>query len=91
MFIKGQDDNTIFTLSDKGINKGVVYTEDIYINNKYYGSNIFGRTLFHTYLLGTYEEDESDQVVAEIYKLLKSGAQYYSMPQPSIDILEATI
>lgn len=86
MYIIGQDRNIIFTLQDKGILKGTIYTEDIEINGKYYGSNIYGRNLFTTHLLGTYEEGEAEQVVTEIYRLLKAGAKHYSMPTPSMDL-----
>ena len=86
MFIQGQDKNVIFTLSDKGFLKGQVYTKNIYINKKYWGSNIYGRNFFKKYLLGTYEGDEAEQVTSEIYALLKSGQEFYSMPNPSIEL-----
>ena len=86
MFIQGQDKNVIFTLSDKGLFGGVIYTKDIYIKKKYWGSNIYGRNFFKKYLLGTYEGDEAEQVASEIYALLKSGQEFYSMPNPSIEL-----
>jgi len=86
MFIQGQDKNIIFTLTDKGLLKGTVYTEDVYINGKFYGTNVYGKNLFKAYLLGTYEEDEAEQVVSEIYTLLKARAKFYSMPNPSLDL-----
>jgi len=86
MYIVGQDRNVIFTLTDKGLLKGTLYTEDIYVNGKYYGSNVYGKNLLRTYLLGTYEEDEAEQVIEEIYRLLKAGVQFYSMPDPSMDL-----
>mgnify|MGYP001305485274 FL=1 len=86
MFIKGQDSDVIFSLTDKGLFPGTIYTDDIYINGKFYGTNIYGKRLFKTYLLGTYEEDEGEQIVNEIYTLMRAGAKYYSMPAPSIDL-----
>jgi hypothetical protein len=86
MYIQGQDKNVIFALTDKGLMKGLVYTEDVYVNGKYYGANVYGKSLLRTCLLGTYEEDEAEQVVGEIYKLLKSGAQFYAMPCPTMDL-----
>ena len=86
MFIQGQDGNVIFSLSDKGLMKGTVYTKDIYNNGKFYGSNVYGKSLFQTYLLGTYEDAEAEQVISEIYKLLKAGARFYSMPAPTMDL-----
>jgi len=85
MYIVGQDRNIIFTLTDKGLMKGLVYTEDIYVNGQFYGCNIYGKNLLRTYLLGTYEEDEAEQVIEEIYRLLKVGVQFYSMPAPALD------
>jgi len=84
MYIKSQDGDVIFSLTDKA----VIFTEDIYINGKFYGCNIYGRKLFRRYLLGTYEEDEATQVISEIFALLKAGVQYYSMPAPTMDISE---
>jgi len=86
MFILSQDRDTIFTLQDKGLFKGHLYAEDIEIDGHYYGTNIYGTTLFKTYFLGTYEEGEAEQVIAEIYRLLKAGEKYYSMPVPSLDL-----
>ena len=86
MFIQGQDKDIIFPLTDKGLLKGTVYTKDIYVNEKYYGANVYGKTLFQKHLLGTYEEGEAEQVIAEIYALLKAGAATYSMPVPAMDL-----
>lgn len=86
MFILSQDRDTIFTLQDKGLFKGHIYANDIEIDGHYYGTNIYGTTLFKTYFLGTYEEGEAEQVIAEIYRLLKAGAKCYSMPDPSMDL-----
>ena len=86
MFIISQDRDVIFTLQDKGLLKSTIYAEDVEIDGKYYGTNIFGETLFKTYMLGTYEAGETEQVIAEIYRLLKAGAKYYSMPDPSMDL-----
>jgi len=85
MYIKSQDGNVIFTLSDKGLFKGTVFTRDIYIKGKYYGSNIYGRRLFKKYFLGTFEEGEGEQVINEIYALLKAGAKFYSMPEAYLE------
>lgn len=85
MFIKCQNNNIIFTLSDKGLLKGVIYTKDVYIDGKFFGINIYGQKLFKKYLLGTYEEDEAEQIVQEIYTLLKAGEQFYSMPDPVLN------
>jgi hypothetical protein len=86
MFILSQDKDTIFTLCDRGLFKGTIYSKDIYINGRYYGANIYGKTLFSKCLLGTYEEDEPEMVISEIYTLLKAGEKYYTMPAPSIDL-----
>ena len=85
MYILGQDSNIIFTL-DKGLFRGIIHTRDIYVQGKFYGSNIYGKKFFRRYLLGTYENDEAEQIVREIYNLLKSGQKFYSMPAPTIDI-----
>jgi len=82
MYIKSQDGDVIFSLTDKA----VIFTEDIYISGKFYGCNIYGRKLFRRYLLGTYEEDEATQVISEIYALLKAGERFYSMPAPTFDL-----
>lgn len=86
MYIIGQDRNVIFTLQDTGLLKGTIYTEDVEMGGRYYGTNIYGKNLLHTHLLGTYEENEAAQVIAEIYRLLKAGAKCYSMPDPSMDL-----
>jgi hypothetical protein len=86
MYIISQDRNMIFTLTDKGLLKSTVYAEDIEIDGEYYGTNIFGSNLLRTNLLGTYEEGEAEQIIAEIYRLLKAGAMCYSMPTPSMDL-----
>lgn len=85
MYIQGQDRDIIFTISDKGPLKGRIYTEDKIIKDKFYGTNVFGKTLFKKHLLGTYETEEAEQIVAEIYTLLKAGKKFYAMPEPSID------
>jgi len=85
MFILSQDKDTIFTLSDKGLFKSAIYTEDVYVNGKYYGSNIYGKGLFKEYLLGTYDCDEVEQIMSEIFTLLKAGAEFYSMPAPTLE------
>lgn len=86
MYILGQDKDVIFTISDKGPLKGRIYTQDKIIRNKYYGTNVYGKTLFRRYLLGTYEPEEAEQIIGEIYTLLKAGERFYVMPEPSIDI-----
>lgn len=86
MFIKSQDGDLIFTLQNKGPFHGTIYTKDIYIRGKYYGTNIYGKRLFKTYLLGTYEENEGEMVINEIFTLLKAGVKYYSMPTPTLDL-----
>ena len=91
MFIQSQDRNVIFTLTDKGLLKGHVFAEDQYdIDGDFMGCNVYGRNLLRTYLLGTYEkderEDEAAQVVDEIYRLLKAGCCFYSMPAPQMDL-----
>jgi DNA modification methylase len=86
MYIISQDRDIIFTLQDKGLLKSTIYAEDVEIDGKYYGTNIFGTNLLKTYMLGTYEENEAAQVIAEIYRLLKAGEKYYSMPVPSLDL-----
>lgn len=88
MFIQSQDKDVIFTLADKGLLKGTVYTEDIYINKTFYGTNIFGKNLFKKHLLGTYEEDEAEQIVGEVYKLLKARCKFYAMPEAAMDLEE---
>ncbi len=84
MYIQGQDKDIIFTLSDKWL-LSRIYTEDKIIRNKYYGTNIYGKALFRKHLLGTYESDEAEQIVNEIYTLLKAGKKFYAMPDPTID------
>lgn len=86
MFIKSQDSDVIFSLNDKGLFPGTIYTEDIYVDGKFYGTNVYGRRLFREFLLGTYEEDEGEQVISEIYTLMKAGVKYYAMPAPTLDI-----
>lgn len=87
MYIQSQDKDTIFTLSDKGILKGCVFTKDHYIDGQFYGTNIYGKTLLKTVLLGTYEPEEAEQIVKEIYRLLRKGMKFYVMPE-SADIPE---
>lgn len=86
MFIKSQNEDVIFSLTDKGFLKGNVYAEDIYVNGKFYGTNIYGRKLFKKYLLGTYEEDEGEMVINEIFTMLKARTKYYTMPAPTMDL-----
>ena len=78
MYIQCKDKDIIFTLSDKWL-LSRIYTEDKII------TNIYGKALFRKHLLGTYEPEEADQIVAEIYTLLKAGKKFYAMPEPSID------
>lgn len=86
MYIISQDKNVIFPLIDKGLLKGTVYAEDIYIDEKFYGTNIYGRRLFRDYLLGSYEAGEAEQIITEIYRLMKAGEKFYSMPAPTMDL-----
>lgn len=89
MYILSQDRDTIFSLSDKGLFKGMIYAECIYNEEEQFrGCNIYGKTLFKTVLLGTYEIEEADQIISEIYRLLKAGEQFYSMPGVYIDLEE---
>lgn len=87
MYIVSQDRDSIFTLTDKGLFKGMLYAECIYDEeNEFRGCNIYGKSLFKTVLLGTYEIEEADQIVGEIYRLLKAGEQLYSMPLVYMDL-----
>jgi hypothetical protein len=84
MIIKSQDSDTLFPLTDKGF--GTIYLEDVYVNGRFYGSNIYGRRFFKSYLLGTYEENEAEMVIDEIFTMLKMGAEHYVMPQPTLEL-----
>lgn len=86
MYIINQDHNVIFTLKDKGLFPGTIYTKDIYRHNRYMGTNIYGRRFLKKYLLGTYEDGEGEMVINEIFIMLKAGERYYKMPAPSLDL-----
>lgn len=87
MYIVSQDRDTIFTLTDKGLFKGLIYTDFVYNeDDEFRGCNIYGKSLFKTVLLGTYDTEEAEQIIAEIYKLLKAGEQFYSMPEVYIEL-----
>jgi hypothetical protein len=84
MKILSQDKDLIFNFN--WLSK--IYAEDKYNNGKYYGSNVYGKSLFKNHMLGTYDEGEAQQVVCEIYKLLKSKEQFYTMPDVALDLSE---
>ena len=86
MLILSQDRDEIFTLSDKGLFKGHIYIKVKYFQDILMGWNVIGCRLFKETLLGTYEEQDAQQVVQEIFKLIKSGAKHYTMPEPVIDL-----
>jgi hypothetical protein len=83
MYIKSQDGDTIFSLTDKGLLKGQIYISEVYIDDRYWATNVFGRNLLRTYLLGTFDTTEdAENIVREIYKLLRMGVSFYTVPQP---------
>lgn len=88
MTILSQDKDEIFTLSDKGLFKGQIYVRVQYFQNQLMGWNVIGKRLRRETILGTYDEQDAQQVVHEIYKLLRVGEKYYSMPEAALDLDE---
>lgn len=84
MRILSQNKDIIFNLT----RLSTIYAKDVYHNQKYYGSNIYGKSLFKNHMLGTYEEGEAEQVIEEIYRLLKTEAKFYTMPEVALDLSE---
>lgn len=84
MHILSQDRDVIFNFN----RFSRIYAQDKYFKGKYYGTNIFGRSLFKKHLLGTYEDGEAQQVVTEIYQLLRIGQRHYKMPDVALDLSE---
>lgn len=84
MRILSQDKDVIFNFN----RFSKIYSQDIYHHEKYYGTNVYGKSLFKNHMLGTYEDGEAQQVVAEIYKLLKSKTKFYTMPEVALDLTE---
>lgn len=88
MKILSQDKDLIFNFNSFS----KIYAQDKYINGRYYGTNIFGKSLFKKHLLGTYEDGEAQLVVTEIYKLLKANSKvFYTMPEVALDLTELFI
>jgi hypothetical protein len=84
MHILSQDKDIIFNFN--GLS--TVYAQDVYRNGRYYGTNVYGKSLLKNHMLGTYEDGEAQQVVAEIYRSLKTKAKYYTMPEVALDLTE---
>jgi len=88
MTILNQDRDEIFTLTDKGLLKSNIYIKVAYFQGQLMGYNIIGKRLFKEKILGTYDESEAQQIIQEIYKLMRYGVSYYSMPNPTLDLEE---
>lgn len=85
MIIQTQDRDTIFTLTDKGLYSRI-YVKEVSWKGTLIAFNVMGKTLFKETVLGTYDEDtDAEQVVKEIYRMLKLGVKFYSMPELGIE------
>lgn len=87
MYIINQDRDSVIPLTDKGLFPASLYVEDRYYNGQFMGWNVIWKRLWMKVLLGTYDtEEDAKQVVGEIFTMLKSGATYYVMPEPALDL-----
>lgn len=84
MFILSQEKNLIFYFN----RFTTIYAQDIYREDKYRCTNVYGKFLLKKFFLGTYEDGEAEQVVAEIYRSLKNKTKYYTMPEVALDLTE---
>lgn len=84
MHILSQDRDVIFNFN----RFSRIYAEDKYFNGKYYGTNIYGRSMFRKHLLGTYDDGEAQQILTEVYRLLKANQTHYKMPEAALDLSE---
>jgi hypothetical protein len=86
MYIVPQDRDGLFTLTDKGLFKGEIFIRVQYFQGQLMGWNVIGKRLFKETLLGTYDEQDAQQVLQEIYRMLKLKVYMYSMPEAAMDI-----
>lgn len=87
MVIINQDRDKTFRFTHRVLFKPKIYIVKQYFNGQLMGWNIMGNSFIckEEVLLGTYDEDEAKQIVDEINKLLKSGAEHYVMPEAALD------
>lgn len=88
MTILNQDKDEIFTLSDKGLLKGRIYIRVQSFQGQLMGWNVVGKRLFRETLLGTYDEGDAQQIIGEIFNLLRAGQEHYVMPDAVLDLDE---
>jgi hypothetical protein len=89
MRIINQDKDKFFTLTAKGFYKSKVCSKKKFYKGRLYGWNVYGSRLGFKTLLGTYDtEFEANQIVEEIYRLLKMDEISYVMPEPALEMSE---
>lgn len=82
MLITNQDRDATYSVKK-------VYYKPVFYKGVLFGWNIYGKGLFRRHLLGTRDtEEEANQIVAEIRRLMKKGKQHYAMPELVSDELE---
>lgn len=85
MVILNQDKDALYVLN------GAISTEEKIAEGHLMGYNIYGWSSATTEptLLGTYDSEEDvEQIIQEIFKLIKCGKTHYSMPEAALDLEE---